>query len=140
TCTFGCWLLRRFMWNQPRRCHCRCWLMPGVYFGASWGDWFTLPCGKAIIWRKLPPTMNQSRIVDQPLSSLRQGAIEVIQRLQSAGFAAYWAGGCVRDALLGVEPNDFDIATEAVPEQIERIFPEHIAVGRQFGVLVVPLS
>ncbi len=49
----------------------------------------------------------------------------------------FWVGGCVRDFLLGREPDDFDIATDARPEQIERLFKRTIAVGRKFGVMVV---
>lgn len=64
-------------------------------------------------------------------------ATKIVERLQQAGFAAFWVGGCVRDFLLGREPQDFDIATGARPEQIENIFPRTIAVGRKFGVMVV---
>lgn len=69
--------------------------------------------------------------------STRELATEIVRRLHAAGFAAYWVGGCVRDFLLGREPEDFDIATDAVPEQIEKLFPRTIAVGRKFGVMVV---
>jgi putative nucleotidyltransferase with HDIG domain len=64
-------------------------------------------------------------------------AREIVERLQSAGFAAFWVGGCVRDFLLGREPLDFDIATDAKPEQVEKLFSKTIAVGRKFGVMVV---
>ena len=64
-------------------------------------------------------------------------AIEIASRLQRAGFAAFWVGGCVRDFLLGREPQDFDIATDATPEQVEKIFHKTIPVGRKFGVMVV---
>lgn len=64
-------------------------------------------------------------------------ATAIARRLQTAGFAAYWVGGCVRDFLLGREPGDYDIATDALPEQIENLFPHTIAVGRKFGVMVV---
>ena len=49
-------------------------------------------------------------------------AKEIVARLQQAGFAAFWVGGCVRDFLLGREPQDFDIATDAKPEQVEKLF------------------
>ncbi len=62
---------------------------------------------------------------------------QIVRRLQTAGFSAFWVGGCVRDFLLGREPQDFDIATEARPEQVEKLFPKTIAVGRKFGVMVV---
>jgi len=64
-------------------------------------------------------------------------ALEIVRRLQSAGFAAFWVGGCVRDFLLGREPQDFDIATDARPELIEKLFRKTIPVGRKFGVMVV---
>jgi poly(A) polymerase len=64
-------------------------------------------------------------------------ATAIVRRLQSSGYAAFWVGGCVRDRLLGREPEDFDVATSAHPEQIEELFPHTIAVGRKFGVIVV---
>jgi poly(A) polymerase len=68
---------------------------------------------------------------------MQKTAIEIVRRLQAAGFAAFWVGGSVRDFLLGREPGDYDIATSALPEQIEEIFRRTIAVGRKFGVIVV---
>ena len=64
-------------------------------------------------------------------------AKKIVERLQQAGFAAFWVGGCVRDYLLGREPQDFDIATDARPEQIEKLFSKTIPVGKKFGVMVV---
>jgi len=64
-------------------------------------------------------------------------ALEIVRRLQQAGFAAFWVGGCVRDFLLGREPQDFDIATDAKPEQVEKLFKRTVAVGRKFGVMIV---
>jgi len=64
-------------------------------------------------------------------------AADIVRRLQDAGFSAFWVGGCVRDFLLGREPGDYDIATAALPEQIEALFDRTIAVGRKFGVVVV---
>lgn len=69
--------------------------------------------------------------------SLRETAAEIVRRLQTAGHAAYWVGGCVRDHLLGRDPQDYDIATSAKPDEIEAIFPRTIPVGRQFGVIIV---
>ena len=63
---------------------------------------------------------------------------EVTSRLKLAGYEAYLAGGCVRDLLMGREPNDFDIATNATPDQIEGLFPKSIAVGKAFGVIILP--
>ena len=68
---------------------------------------------------------------------MRHTATEIVRRQQSAGFVAFWVGGCVRDFLLGREPGDFDIATNALPEQVEKLFPRTIPVGRKFGVILV---
>src|SRR5476651_1111017 len=64
-------------------------------------------------------------------------AKEIVACLQHAGFAAFWVGGCVRDFLLGREPQDFDIATDAKPGQVEKLFKKTIPVGKKFGVMVV---
>jgi poly(A) polymerase len=69
--------------------------------------------------------------------SLEPAARSIVQRLQSAGFQALYAGGCVRDKLRGVEPHDYDIATDAKPEEVQRLFPRTVAVGAQFGVVCV---
>ena len=69
--------------------------------------------------------------------SMRSTALEIARRLQTAGFTAYWVGGCVRDTLLGKEPHDFDLATNATPDQIEILFHRTVPVGRKFGVLIV---
>src|SRR5208337_4678934 len=67
----------------------------------------------------------------------RDLAAEIVRRLQAAGFSAFWVGGCVRDFLLGQKPQDYDIATSARPEQIEKLFPRTIPVGRKFVVIIV---
>ena len=66
-------------------------------------------------------------------------ATEVVQRLQQAGYTALWAGGCVRDLLLGHVPSDYDVATSALPDEVRRLFGERntLAVGAAFGVIVV---
>ncbi len=64
-------------------------------------------------------------------------AASIVLRLQQSGFSAFWVGGCVRDFLLGREPQDYDIATDARPEQIEKLFKRTLAVGRKFGVMIV---
>lgn len=66
-----------------------------------------------------------------------ESAIDVVEVLQNAGHQAVFAGGCVRDMLLGVEPKDIDIATSATPEQVEALFPKTVAVGKSFGVIRV---
>ena len=70
---------------------------------------------------------------------VKQFATSLVQTLRGQGFQAYLVGGCVRDLLLGREPKDYDVATDATPEQVMRIFPETYAVGAQFGVVLVPV-
>ncbi len=72
-----------------------------------------------------------------PAFARQQAATQIVDRLRKAGHAAYFAGGCVRDLLLGREPSDFDVATSATPEQVLAIFPRTFAVGAQFGVVLV---
>ncbi|MDA0578004.1 MAG: CCA tRNA nucleotidyltransferase [Verrucomicrobia bacterium] len=74
---------------------------------------------------------------DAPLAILARKAVH---RLQSNGCVAYWAGGCVRDLLLGRSPKDFDIATDAPPDRVLAIFPGSVAVGKSFGVVRVPFE
>jgi poly(A) polymerase len=69
---------------------------------------------------------------------LKDFATSIVQTLRQRGFRAYLVGGCVRDLLLGREPKDYDVATNATPEQVMGIFPETYAVGAQFGVVLVP--
>src|SRR6266567_473622 len=69
---------------------------------------------------------------------LKDFATSIIQTLRQRGFQAYLVGGCVRDLLLGREPKDYDVATNATPQQIMSIFPETYAVGAQLGVVLVP--
>ena len=64
-------------------------------------------------------------------------AFAIAQTLKDHGFIAYFAGGCVRDHLMARQPQDFDIATTARPEEVEKLFPKTIPVGRQFGVVIV---
>jgi len=65
-------------------------------------------------------------------------ANSIVETLRQRGFQAYLVGGCVRDLLLGREPKDYDVATDATPEQVMEIFPQTYAVGAQFGVVLVP--
>ncbi|HEV2277784.1 MAG TPA: CCA tRNA nucleotidyltransferase [Acidobacteriaceae bacterium] len=64
-------------------------------------------------------------------------ALHVAERLRTAGYEAYFAGGCVRDLLLGVEAKDFDVATSATPDKVLALFPKTFAVGAHFGVILV---
>ncbi len=70
----------------------------------------------------------------------KQHATDIVRELRERGHQAYFAGGCVRDLLLGREPADYDVATDATPQQVMQIFPQTFAVGAQFGVVLVPLS
>ena len=64
-------------------------------------------------------------------------ARRIVRRLREAGHQAFFAGGCVRDSLMGKVPHDFDIATSARPEQVQALFPRTVPVGAQFGVVLV---
>ncbi len=72
-----------------------------------------------------------------PDSEKYREAVEIIRVLKAAGHDSFLVGGCVRDFLRGMEPKDFDIATGARPEQVEKLFPRTIPVGVQFGVQIV---
>jgi len=74
------------------------------------------------------------------LSNAKQHAAEIVRALRERGHQAYFAGGCVRDLLLGREPADYDVSTDATPRQVMQIFPQTFAVGEQFGVVLVPFK
>ncbi len=86
-------------------------------------------------------TYSPSALDNQLRTSMtpRKFSIEVVQKLTAAGYLAYWAGGCVRDLLRGKEPNDFDVATNATPQQVRQVFGDRktLAVGESFGVIIV---
>lgn len=65
-------------------------------------------------------------------SQISENALKVLQRLKKADFEAYLVGGCVRDLLLGREPKDFDVATNASPEQVKQVFRNCRIIGRRF--------
>ncbi|HVC44104.1 MAG TPA: CCA tRNA nucleotidyltransferase [Candidatus Binataceae bacterium] len=67
-------------------------------------------------------------------------ALAIVERLRTAGFKAFLAGGCVRDRVLGVTPKDYDIATDARPDAVQRLFDHTVAVGARFGVIMVVLG
>ncbi|MGB1259726.1 MAG: CCA tRNA nucleotidyltransferase [Akkermansiaceae bacterium] len=71
------------------------------------------------------------------MSELKTLATQVAEKIIDAGHTAYFAGGCVRDSLLGREPKDYDIATSASPEQVVEMFPKADAIGAHFGVILV---
>ncbi len=67
---------------------------------------------------------------------MKSTSIKIIEILKAAGHEAYWAGGCVRDMLLGIEPKDFDIVTSAKPDEIEDLLEHTIPIGKKFGVIL----
>ncbi len=70
----------------------------------------------------------------------REAAVQIVTKLRDAGHTAYLAGGCVRDALLGLVPKDYDVATDAPPQVVRRLFPRSRAVGESFGVVLVTIG
>ena len=64
-------------------------------------------------------------------------AANVVRTLQGAGFEAYIVGGAVRDMLLGLRPKDFDVATNATPEQVKQLFRRAFIIGRRFRIVHV---
>jgi poly(A) polymerase len=83
---------------------------------------------------KIDPTL-----ITRPDPMPKLFAISVVHTLRERGHQAYLVGGCVRDLLLGREPADYDVATDAKPDEVMRIFPDTYAVGAQFGVVLVPV-
>lgn len=76
-------------------------------------------------------------MIRKPTDSAYRGAEETVRLLRAGGHRALLAGGCVRDLLRGEEPQDYDVATSARPEQVQRIFPSTRPVGAEFGVCIV---
>jgi poly(A) polymerase len=70
-------------------------------------------------------------------SAQQSAAVEIVKKLRAAGHQAYFAGGCVRDLLLGREAKDYDVVTSALPETVLALFPKTFAVGAHFGVVLV---
>ncbi|PID56847.1 phosphohydrolase [candidate division KSB3 bacterium] len=68
---------------------------------------------------------------------MKQSAVRIVQILREHGFTAFWAGGCVRDMLMHVQPEDYDIVTNADRGQVRNIFRRTIPVGEQFGICIV---
>src|SRR6266851_8247616 len=74
------------------------------------------------------------------MNEQEQKALSIVRRLSDAGFRACFAGGCVRDRVLGLVPLDYDIATDARPEVVQKMFDNTVAVGAKFGVIGVVLD
>lgn len=74
------------------------------------------------------------------METLQTGALAIVSRLREHGHQAYWVGGCVRDIEMGRPPHDYDIATDAPPATITRLFETASEVGAQFGVVVVAIG
>ena len=77
-------------------------------------------------------------MTDNHIVTAREMANSICEVLQRSGYQALLVGGCVRDLLLGREPADYDVTTDATPDQVMRLFPESVAVGAQFGVMLIP--
>lgn len=82
------------------------------------------------------------RITEHDIDRTRvsEKAVAVIEKLRAAGFDAYLVGGCVRDLLLGKSPKDFDVATDATPEHVRKVFPRVRLVGRRFRIVHVRMG
>ena len=73
----------------------------------------------------------------ESLEKNRTAALQVLRKLCEAGYETYFAGGCVRDTLLNLSPKDFDIATAALPNEIESLFSKTLDIGKKFGTIIV---
>lgn len=76
--------------------------------------------------------------MDAKIDPKRQAATDIVCRLRVEGFQAYLVGGCVRDLVMGREPQDYDVSTDATPVEVVKLFPGSLTVGAQFGVVIVP--
>jgi len=75
--------------------------------------------------------------IDRKQTEEETAALDIVKTLQNAGYETYWAGGAVRDLILGLDVHDIDIATAAKPEEIKKIFPEAYGRGKAFGVMAI---
>ncbi len=71
---------------------------------------------------------------------MRSSALKILRTLRTHGFTALFAGGCVRDMLMGKDPGDYDIVTDAAPDQVRQIFKRTVPVGIQFGIVIVVMK
>ena len=75
-----------------------------------------------------------------PIKKISKNAISVVRQLQKKGYKAYLVGGCVRDLLIGRNPKDFDVVTDAVPTAIKRVFRKARIIGRRFKIVHIPFG
>lgn len=66
--------------------------------------------------------------------------LKICKTLRAHGYTAWLAGGCVRDLLLSVSPQDFDVVTNAVPDVVQKLFPDSLDIGKAFGIIMVPVQ
>ena len=85
-------------------------------------------------FRTTPEVLNSSQHSLQR-SQFSRYAVNIVERLQTAGYQAYLVGGCVRDLMLNIEPKDFDVATSATPEQVRAEFRNARIIGRRFKLV-----
>ena len=71
---------------------------------------------------------------------MRKDAVRIVTRLRDHGHRAYLVGGCVRDLVMGRRPKDYDVATDATPDEVRALFRKTIPVGEKFGVVIVRLG
>jgi tRNA nucleotidyltransferase/poly(A) polymerase len=71
---------------------------------------------------------------------MKNVAKDIVKTLQDAGYEAYFAGGCVRDMLMGVTPKDYDIVTSAKPDEVKKLMPKTVEVGKEFGVIIAQIG
>ena len=92
---------------------------------------------RRVAFRLAKNRQNPYTLANMGVEQQRDFAKRVVRRLRMAGFQAFWAGGCVRDMLRGVKPNDYDIATSAKPMEVKKLFGRALMIGAKFGVVVV---
>lgn len=102
----------------------------------SYSVYFVLFGGYSLARGERRSARTMSHLKHTP-EEVRAFAEDAICRLAGAGFRAVFAGGCVRDMLLGLQPKDYDVATSATPEQVMALFPRNVPVGAVFGVVRV---
>ena len=93
--------------------------------------------GAASTLHNMPRLAARANQAHNPRMTPRDLAERICARLREAGHQAYLVGGCVRDLLLQRDPADYDVATDARPEHVQELFPGSLAVGAQFGVIIV---